>query len=114
MEHVNANELDYRKGDSGPKYLFRGPRIDWGLIRFQPGEQLGAHYHNEVEETFYFTGGSGVIVVDGLEHEIAPGHAFRLDPGETHNIVNTGSVPLDGVFIKHAYLPEDKVDAPKP
>jgi hypothetical protein len=33
-----------------------------------------------------------------------------LDPGETHNTINTGSTPLDGVFTKHAYLPEDKVD----
>ena len=41
MERVNANELEFRNGESGPKYLFRGPRVDWGLIRFLPGETLG-------------------------------------------------------------------------
>lgn len=108
MEKVNANELDFRNGTSGPKYLFRGPRIDWGLIRFLPGEELGPHKHQEVEETFYFYRGTGVFAVDGLEYDITPGDAFRVEPGEAHNVVNTGAEPLDGVFIKHAYRPDDK------
>jgi mannose-6-phosphate isomerase-like protein (cupin superfamily) len=110
VEKVNANELEYRNRTSGPKYLFRGPRIDWGLIRFLPGEQLGAHLHKQVEETFYFTTGAGVFVANGLEFDIAPGDAFRVEPGEVHNVINTGQAPLDGVFIKHTYSPDDKVD----
>ena len=110
MERVNANELQFRNGDSGPKYLFRGPHIDWGLIRFLPGQTLGEHLHEQVEETFYFHSGCGVMVVDGLEYDIEPGEAFRIDPGEAHDIVNTGGALLDAVFIKHCYLPDDKVD----
>ncbi|NLW51428.1 MAG: cupin domain-containing protein [Candidatus Brocadiaceae bacterium] len=110
MEKVNAEELDYRNSGSGPKYLFRGPRIDWGLIRFLPGQELGPHLHRQVEETFFFTSGTGVFVADGLEYDIRPGDAFRLEPGEVHNVINTGSAPLDGVFIKHIYNPDDKVD----
>ena len=109
MERVDADELDYRKGESGPKYLFRGPRIDWGLIRFLPGEKLGRHLHEQVEETFYFTSGSGVMIVNDIEYDVAPGDAFRVEPGEIHDIVNTGDAPLDGVFIKDRYLPDDKV-----
>ena len=41
MERVNETDLDYRHGDSGPKYLFRGPKIDWGVLRFLPGQELG-------------------------------------------------------------------------
>jgi mannose-6-phosphate isomerase-like protein (cupin superfamily) len=110
MEKVNADEMEYRNTTSGPKYLFRGPHIDWGLIRFLPGERLGAHRHAVVEETFFFTSGAGVMVVDGLEYDIRPGDAFRLEPGEVHNVINTGSQPLDGVFIKHVYRPNDKID----
>jgi mannose-6-phosphate isomerase-like protein (cupin superfamily) len=111
MEKVNAEELEYRNGVSGPKYLFRGPRIDWGLIRFLPGEELGAHMHRQVEETFYFTDGGGVFVVDGLEYDITPGDAFRVEPGEVHDVRNSGQEPLDGIFIKHTYRPDDKVMA---
>jgi mannose-6-phosphate isomerase-like protein (cupin superfamily) len=110
MQRVNASELEYRKGKSGPKYLFRGPRLDWGLIRFLPGETLGRHYHQEVEETFYFSGGTGVMVVNDLEYDIRPGDAFRIEPGETHDVINTGQGLLDAVFIKHCYRPADKVD----
>ena len=110
MERVCEQELEYRKGQSGPKYLFRGPRIDWGLIRFLPGETLGKHFHEHVEETFYFTAGSGSIIVNDIEYDIRPGEAFRVEPGETHDIINSGRVPLDGIFIKHCYLPDDKVE----
>jgi len=110
MERVNANDLEYRSGDSGPKYLFRGPRIDWGLIRFLPDEELGTHLHRQVEETFYFESGTGVFVVDCLEYDIVPGDAFRVEPGEKHNIINTGDEPLEGIFIKDCYRPEDKVE----
>ena len=110
MERVNANDVEYRKGRSGPKYLFRGPRIDWGLIRFLPGESLGKHLHQEVEETFHFTAGSGVMIVEDVEYDVEPGETFRIEPGEAHDIVNTGDLPLDGVFIKHRHRPDDKVD----
>ena len=52
VDKVNEFELEYRNGDSGPKYLFRGPKIEWGVIAFMPGQSLGKHYHQEVEENF--------------------------------------------------------------
>ena len=54
MERVNEKEKEFRFGDSGPKYLFRGPKHEWGIVVLKPGQTLGAHYHNEVEETFTF------------------------------------------------------------
>ena len=109
MERRNESEQKFRNGKSGPKYMFRGPRIDWGLIRFLPGETLGLHFHEHVEETFLFTAGHGVLTVDGAEYDIGPGDGFRIEPGEKHDIRNVGSEPLDGIFIKHSFLPEDKV-----
>ena len=111
MERVNEKDEAYRNGDSGVKYLFRGPRIDWGVIRFLPGEELGRHYHQEVEETFYFVRGEPKIFVNEEEIRVREGDAFRLEPGEFHNIVNDTAAPVDAVFIKHVYQPKDKVNA---
>jgi len=111
MERVNASDMEYRNGDSGPKYLFRGPRIDWGVLRFLPGQQLGAHLHETVEETFFFTSGTPLVVVNGQEHRVRVGDAFRMEPGDVHNIINDTDGPTDAVFIKSEYLPKDKVDA---
>lgn len=110
MEMVREQDREYRGGTSGVKYLFRGPKIDWGVILFA-GEELGRHMHNEVEETFYFVeGAGGRIIIDDAEQRIDIGAAFRIEPGEVHNIVNDTTAPLKAVFIKSAYLPKDKVN----
>ncbi|HUU31518.1 MAG TPA: cupin domain-containing protein [Phycisphaerae bacterium] len=111
MEIVREQDQAYRGGSSGVKYLVRGPKIDWGVILFAPGDELGRHLHREVEETFYFVEGrGGRFIVNGAEYPVAVGAAFRIEPGEVHNIVNDTDVPLKAVFIKSPYRPLDKVD----
>ena len=110
MERVNEADREYRHGDSGPKYLFRGPRLDWGTLRFLPGQELGTHHHEQVEETFYFTNGTPRVVVNGEEYRVRVGDAFRMEPGDVHNIINDTDGPIDAVFIKSDYLPQDKVN----
>ena len=110
MERVNEHDLEYRGGTSGVKYLFRGPNIDWGRWRFAPGESLGAHLHDEVEETFYFTAGEPSMTVAGETFRVRQGDAVRVEPGEAHNIVNDTDAAVEGVFIKSLYRPKDKRD----
>ena len=50
---VNEKDFEYRFGDSGPKYLMKGPRMNYALVQFQPGQDFQAHYHNVMEENFY-------------------------------------------------------------
>ena len=110
MEHVNERECEFRFGDHGPKYLLRGPRLEWGIIRFQPGQELGAHKHEEVEETFYFEEGTPLMVADGKEYRVVAGDVFRLEPGESHNIINDTDAETRIIFIKCPYLPGDKIE----
>jgi len=109
MERVNERDKEYRGGDSGVKYLMRGPKIDWGVILLLPGQTLGAHYHREVEETFFVLQGKGTFVVNDREYPATEGDAFRMEPGDRHDIRNDSDAPLKMVFIKCPYLPEDKV-----
>ena len=110
MKRVNEDELKFRKGDSGPKYLLRGPRIDWGVLVLKPGETLGSHFHNEVEETFFFLQGSPIVKVNGQEIRARVGDAFLMEPKDQHDIINDGAEPTKMVFMKSPYLPDDKVD----
>lgn len=112
MERVNEHEKPFRGGDSGVKYLFRGPKTDWGIIVMKPGERLGGHYHNEVEETFYLVEGRCKFYVNGVEYQAVAGDAFRLEAPERHDIWNDSDAPARFIFIKVPYLPHDKVDAP--
>jgi mannose-6-phosphate isomerase-like protein (cupin superfamily) len=108
MERVNESEKEFRFQDSGPKNLFRGPKHEWGVIVFKPGQELGAHYHDEVEETFFFLEGEPKVVVDEVEYRVRVGDAFRMEPRETHNIINDTDSATRIVFIKCPYLPKDK------
>jgi len=110
MERVNEADCEFRHGDHGPKYLMRGPHLDWGIIVFRPGQALGKHCHNEVEETFYFLEGTPLMVVDDEEFRVTPGDVFRLEAPECHNIINDTEADTRLVFIKTPSLPDDKVD----
>jgi quercetin dioxygenase-like cupin family protein len=109
MERTNESEKEFRFGDAGPKYLFRGPRIEWGILVLKPGGSLGAHYHKEVEETFYFLEGEARLLINGTEYVGRAGEAFRLEPGEKHDILNDSRSLIRAVFIKSPYKPEDKI-----
>jgi mannose-6-phosphate isomerase-like protein (cupin superfamily) len=110
MQRVNESECAYRGGDSGVKYLMRGPRIDWGVILLLPGQSLGGHYHEQVEETFYILQGEGIFDVNGAPVPVALGDVLRMEPTDRHDIHNRSEQPLKMVFIKCPYLPKDKVD----
>jgi len=110
MDRANENELEYRGGDSGVKYMLRGPNLDWGVIRLKPGESMAGHYHNETEETFYLKAGSATFVSGGEEMAVGAGEVLRFEPGEDHGIRNDSDAVVDIVFIKYPYKPDDKVD----
>jgi len=109
MEVVNEKDLPYREGDWGPKYIFRGPLLEWGLIRLLPSQSLGPHYHREVEEVFYCLRGKPLLVVEGTEYRVKEGDAIRVQARERHDIRNDSEEAIQVLFIKAPYLPEDKV-----
>ncbi|MFQ5810293.1 MAG: cupin domain-containing protein [Armatimonadota bacterium] len=109
MDKISEGDLEYRHGDSGPKYLFRGPHMEWGVMRLKPGETMGQHGHRETEEFFHVIEGACVMVVDGERQAAAAGDAFRIVPGEMHDIENTSNAPVKLVFMKAPYNPEDKI-----
>ncbi len=90
----------------------RGPSIDWGVILLKPGEDLAkkAHGHKEIDETFYFVEGDGVMIVDGKEILAPQGSVFLLNPNEMHNIRNSSKKNIKIVFIKGEYKPDDKYE----
>lgn len=110
MDKVNESDMPFRGGASGVKYLFRGPQIDWGVILLLPGERMGAHYHEQVEETFFLLSGRATLLADGRAVPLEPGDAVRLPAPERHDLRNDGSEPAKLVFIKSPYLPKDKID----
>ncbi|NVM17713.1 MAG: cupin domain-containing protein [Candidatus Lokiarchaeota archaeon] len=89
----------------------RGPSIDWGVIRLNPGESLAgkAHGHEFIDETFYFVQGNGIMIINDKEINALEGSVFLVEPQEMHNIRNQSDKTIKIVFIKGEYKPEDKI-----
>jgi mannose-6-phosphate isomerase-like protein (cupin superfamily) len=107
MQIVNEQEMP-EKG--GVRYIIRGPHIDWGVITLQPGQAMGPHLHNEVEETFYIMEGTTTFVLKDKEYDAKAGTALRLEPTESHGLKNKGTTVTKMIFIKDIYRPDDKVN----
>ena len=111
---INENEREYRFGESGPKYLMKGPRSNFALVRFKPGEDFQAHYHNIMEENFYILEGKVDIVVDGKVNTLSAGDMIHIEPGEVHYVRNAYDAPMKMVSTLAPFQEVDKVEVENP
>jgi quercetin dioxygenase-like cupin family protein len=111
---VNEKDREYRFGDSGPKYLMQGPRMNFALVQFKPGQDFRAHYHEVMEENFYILEGTVTIVIDGTVHELSPGQFIHIEPGEVHYVINKSSVVVRMVSTLAPFQQVDKIEVDNP
>jgi len=108
---IHEDEVEYRfDGVSGPKYLMRGPRSDFGMVVLTPGEDFQTHYHRQVEENFFTLEGEVDIYINGEKITLRPGDLCHVPPMHPHYLINNGDVPWKAIFVKVPYDPKDKVD----
>ena len=103
MEKVSEFEQEYRGGDSGVKYLLRGPDLDWGVILLKPGDRLGGHFVTGHVD------GRGVIT----EKDELPGECRMragVNPQLARQMVLKGSVAVDGISLTVAGLQPDSFE----
>ena len=108
---INEKEVAYRFNNiSGPKYLLRGPRSDFGMVCLMPGEDFRTHYHGAIEENFYTLEGSVELHVNNQLYLLTPGDLCHVPPNNPHYLINTGETPWVAVFSKAPYDEKDKID----
>lgn len=109
VEVVNEKDIPWRNGDSGPKYLFKGPKMDGGLILYKPGQRLGKHSHEEIDECFLVLEGAPTFILGDETRLMKPGDAFCVPAKVAHDIINETSEDCKIFFMKAPYIPGDKV-----
>lgn len=110
MYIIDEKDKEYRFGDSGPKYLMKGPRMNFALVQFQANQDFKAHYHNIMEENFYIIEGEIDIVVDGKVNHLTQGQFIHIEPGEIHYCVNNSNSSVKMVSTLAPFEEIDKVD----
>ena len=111
---IDEKDKNYRDGDNGPKYLMQGPKINFAVVQFMPGQDFRAHYHNVMEENFYILEGEVTIVVDGKPNTISKGQMIHIEPKEVHYVINQSSARVKMVACLAPYQDKDKVETENP
>lgn len=107
---IHENEKEYRFGNSGPKYLMKGPRSNFAIVQFQPGEDFKAHYHNIMEENFFILEGQVDIIVDDVTHTLTAGQLIHIEPKEIHYVINNSDAPVKMISTLAPYQEVDKIE----
>lgn len=113
MYIVNENDREYRHGNHGPKYLEKGPRMNFGLVRLLPGEEVSGHMHQHMQEGFYVMEGTVTMLIEGEKAVLSPGDYIHIEPGEGHIICNHGDSVVKMVVTAAPFVEGDKVMLPK-
>ena len=81
------------KNDEFRRVLYTAKNCQLVLMALKPKEEIGAEVH-KLDQFFRVEEGSGEAVLNGVRTPIRAGFAVLVPAGMTHNIINTGSVPL--------------------
>jgi len=111
---VNEKDKEYRFGDWGPKYLMQGPRMNFAVVQFMPGQDFRAHYHEVMEENFYVLEGNVTIVVEGIAHDLGAGQFIHIEPKEVHYVINRSSSVMRMSAALAPFKDGDKVEVDNP
>lgn len=74
-------------------------RVMAGYTVVYPGCTTNGHAHSDREEIYHFARGSGVMIVDGCETEVAAGDTLYLPPGPFHTARNPSALPLEYFWV---------------
>lgn len=111
---IDEKDKEYRFKDSGPKYLMKGPRMNFAIVQFQAGQDFQAHYHNIMEENFYILQGEVDIVVDNVVHHLTKGQFIHIEPKEVHYVINRSAGIVQMVSTLAPYQQTDKIEVENP
>jgi len=73
------------------------------MLTLPPGTSIGAHQHENEEEVFIITAGSGVLDDGTAETPVSAGDAILTGNGESHAIRNSGDGNLEIVAMIMCY-----------
>lgn len=81
------------RNDDFRRVLYTARHCQLVVMALKPQEEIGAEVH-KLDQFFRVEAGSGEAVLDGVHTPVKAGFAVLVLAGTTHNIINTGNIPL--------------------
>jgi len=88
IEQLTTGNMHFRR------VVYTGKHLQLVLMTLKPGEEIGAEVHEGHDQFFRVESGAGEVIIDGDRRPIADDDAIIVPAGARHNVVNTGSEPL--------------------
>ena len=88
IEQLTTGNMHFRR------VVYTGKHMQLVLMTLKPGEEIGAEVHEGHDQFFRVESGAGEVIIDGDRRPIADDDAIIVPAGARHNVVNTGSEPL--------------------
>ena len=82
IERATRDNTDFRR------VLYTGPHSQLVLMSLAPKEEIGSEVHTDNDQFFRFEQGTGTVVIDGNEYDVADGDAVVVPAGSEHNVIN--------------------------
>ncbi len=74
--------------------LFTTDKSQLVVMALKPGEEIGMEIHPEHDQFIRIESGTGKVIMNGEEHELADGSAIVIPAGTQHNIINTSAIVM--------------------
>jgi mannose-6-phosphate isomerase-like protein (cupin superfamily) len=95
MPAMNEDIIALAKGnDAFRRVVDTGEHSQIVLMTIQPGSEIGAETHDDVDQVLVFVEGEGEADLGGETSPVAPDRLVFVPAGTRHNFRNTGSTPL--------------------
>lgn len=89
IEKITLENENFRK------VLYTGKHSQLVAMSLKPSEEIGMEVHEENDQFFRFEKGTGKVIIDGNEYDVADGDAIIVPCGAHHNVINmSGSEAL--------------------
>lgn len=75
--------------------LYTGNNMQLALVEIPKGGETGVKQFKKIEVIVFVEKGSGKLILNGTESKLEKGKVIVITAGNSNNIINTGSVPLE-------------------
>ena len=100
IEDITLKNTDFRR------VLYTAKHCQLVVMSIAAGEDIGEETH-KLDQFIRFEAGEGKAVLDDVEHNVEDGSAVIIPAGTKHNIINTGTKPLQ---LYTVYSPPEHKD----
>ena len=73
------------------KVLYTAKNCQLVVMSLKPEEEIGEEVHDTVDQFFRFEEGEGMVIIDGVKHQVRDGSGVVVPSGARHNVLNTSS-----------------------